>query len=424
MNMTTRVITQNAEWTAKGVAIQPSPVHGVGVFAKIDIPQGTRLAPFHGVEMSLRDFKAKYGSDTRRSYSLRRQNKIIDGKDVENLSHHCNESETPNVVLKSRALYTSKDIAQGEELFLKYPNQYPRDYALSIPEATTTPIPPSQWDEWMENKTWSDADLRKDFKSLIKCDVDDNPGLKKSGGKIVRSLFIHHIIKTKTKTGVSFYEAMHDPNQRQKYIDLQTKYKRSVYQAFSLWNGCINAFRPTTAKWLYTKYNAKVGVLDFSAGWGGRCLAAMAVGVPYHGIDTNVDLRDPYLEMVEKFNVHKVEVNMTWQPAETVDFSGWDYDMIMTSPPYGNIEQYRHMPEYGGDFNNRFLLPTVVQAFTHLRPGGHMALNMPEPMYLAVKDALPHVHEILDYPKYMRNQGLKDGKKKPVAHEAIYVWRK
>lgn len=288
----------------------------------------------------------------------------------------------------------------------------------------STTIPPSQWDEWTENKAWSAEVLRKDFQSLIKCDVNDNPGLKRSGGKIVRSLFIHHIIKTKTKNGVSFYEAMHDEKQRNKYIELQTKYKRDVFQAFSLWNGCINSFRPAVAKWLYRKYNAKAGVLDFSAGWGGRCLAAMAVGVPYHGIDTNVDLRETYREMIDKYNVHKVEVNMTWQPAETVDFSGWDYDMIMTSPPYGDLERYRHMPEYGGDFTTRFLLPVVVQAYTHLRPGGHMALNMPEPMYLAVKDVLPPVYEILDYAKHMRNQALKDERKKPDAKEAIYVWKK
>jgi SET domain-containing protein len=112
------------------VEIHESPVHGMGVFAKVELPDKTYLAPFHGVEMTNTDFAAKYGNDTSRTYALIRQHKMIDGKDVDNLSHYCNESNTPNVALRKRGLYTIRPITAGEELFLKYHKNYPRDYTL------------------------------------------------------------------------------------------------------------------------------------------------------------------------------------------------------------------------------------------------------------------------------------------------------
>lgn len=110
--------------------VRDSPIHGKGLFITQDIPAGTKLADFKGVEMTLREFKAKYGTDTRFCYILRRINRIIDGKEVDNPSHYCNESVTPNVCLKKRGLYTCSPVKAGDELFLIYPKNYPRDYVL------------------------------------------------------------------------------------------------------------------------------------------------------------------------------------------------------------------------------------------------------------------------------------------------------
>lgn len=111
--------------------VSPSPIHGQGLFATRDIKKGIRLADFHGIEMTLREFKEKYGTDTRECYSLRRQNKMIDGKGFDNPSRWCNESSTPNVCLKQRGLYTTVDVREGEELTLAYPKTYPRTWGAS-----------------------------------------------------------------------------------------------------------------------------------------------------------------------------------------------------------------------------------------------------------------------------------------------------
>jgi len=110
--------------------IAPSPIHGLGVFATQDIEKNQLLAHYQGEELSLREFKERYGNDISRTYSMRRQNKIISGKNTDNLSHYCNESLIPNVILKKRALYTLRPIKNGEELFLRYPQNYLRNYFL------------------------------------------------------------------------------------------------------------------------------------------------------------------------------------------------------------------------------------------------------------------------------------------------------
>jgi SET domain-containing protein len=110
--------------------VAPSPLHGYGLFAAMDIRKGKRIADYKGIEMTLREFKELYGSDTRFTYSLRRENKVINGKDFDNPSHYCNESNEPTVKCRLRGLYTLVNVKKGQELLLRYPSYYPRDYKL------------------------------------------------------------------------------------------------------------------------------------------------------------------------------------------------------------------------------------------------------------------------------------------------------
>lgn len=110
--------------------IDKSPIAGMGVFATQDIPAGVKLADYEGEEMSLKDFKTQYGNDISKTYSLRRINRIISGKNNSNWYHMINESNTPNVCYKRRGVYTLCTIKEGEEMFLKYPKRYIRNYVL------------------------------------------------------------------------------------------------------------------------------------------------------------------------------------------------------------------------------------------------------------------------------------------------------
>jgi tRNA G10 N-methylase Trm11 len=191
---------------------------------------------------------------------------------------------------------------------------------------------------------------------------------------------------------------------------------------FQLWYGSVNQFRPQVAKAIYRSLSPKVGILDFSAGWGGRALGAMVLGIPYIGIDTNHDLLPCYnaLQHYEPAS----PIQMVFQPAETVDFSSFTYDCVFTSPPYWTQEQYQHMPMYPTlqDFLQTFLVPVILCAWKHLLSPGTLALNLPVWLYdrlAPLLSSLPPLHARLLMPyttRFVKGQGT--------SHEWVYVWRK
>jgi SET domain-containing protein len=117
--------------------VRQSPIHGQGVFATKDIKAGETLFQYIGEEISLKEFKTRYGEYKKNSlntYRMKRLNRIIVAKEppfsLTNLVNYINESTEPNCVLKKRALYALKNIAINEELTLKYPADYCRDYKI------------------------------------------------------------------------------------------------------------------------------------------------------------------------------------------------------------------------------------------------------------------------------------------------------
>jgi hypothetical protein len=91
------------------------------------------LSEWIGITMLKIDFKKIYGNDTRYTYwSLHnfKNTKVIVAKNPRNFITYINESLKPNVYLKNKKLYTSREINQGEELFLRYDKDYKRDYIL------------------------------------------------------------------------------------------------------------------------------------------------------------------------------------------------------------------------------------------------------------------------------------------------------
>jgi len=126
--MTTRRL--HNDW----VIIKRSKVDGLGVFAKRDIPKGTKIADYYGKEMKWKTFKNKYGdykTNSLYTYPMRRIWKILVAKEEpyksKNLTNYINEMKgKSNCELKLRSLYTKRDIKKGEELLLDYPKDYNR----------------------------------------------------------------------------------------------------------------------------------------------------------------------------------------------------------------------------------------------------------------------------------------------------------
>ena len=119
------------------VTIKKSKIEGLGVFALDDIPSGTKIADYYGKEMTLKNFKQKYGEykhNSLHTYRMKRINRIIVAKiepyKSRNLTNYINESKKPNCLLKKRALYALNNIKKGEDLTLLYPENYNRNYTL------------------------------------------------------------------------------------------------------------------------------------------------------------------------------------------------------------------------------------------------------------------------------------------------------
>ena len=289
----------------------------------------------------------------------------------------------------------------------------------------------------------SSEDARHSYELLSSRDCEENPRYSTAGLKLLDYFFLGHRLMTKIKHR-SFAETMRNPEQVEFLTALVRKYKASLkidysdpedllphqYAVFQLYYGTVNQFRPAVARWAYCHFSPKVGILDFSAGWGGRALAAMSLGIPYIGIDANTKLESSYRRMIE-FIKPVSDITMRFQPSETVDFSEFNYDLILTSPPYFMLEEYENMPEYGSKeaFLNKFFRVTVSNAWKSLRTGGHMALNMPHDMYMAIRDLLPPIKKRIRMMKRDRHSinaaaGKKIGETKKSAHELIYIWQK
>jgi len=289
---------------------------------------------------------------------------------------------------------------------------------------------------------------RKGFEDLRsrECRKEDLAGLTRVGLATLDHFFLAQRLKARTRKGISFWEAMNDDGEVRKMRGVVRRWGRDkkggkgtsetarLYYAFQLWYGTINQFRPAFAKWIYCELGARRGVLDFSSGWGGRCLAAMALGVPYYGFDANRELRGGYSRMVRALGGSgsgldgsgDARVTMTFGPSEAVDFREFrgTYDLVFTSPPYFTIEQYRGMPEYGSreGFLEKFFRPVVRGVWENLVRGGRMALNMPEEMYDAVRGDLPAIERVITMPIQSRGSGMMGGG--GGASELVYVWRK
>ena len=104
------------------------------MFALVDIPSGTKIADYYGKEMTLKNFKRKYGeykTNSLHTYRMKRINRIIVAKlepfKSKNLTNYINEIPgKANCELKLRALYAKKNIKKGDELLLDYPKDYNR----------------------------------------------------------------------------------------------------------------------------------------------------------------------------------------------------------------------------------------------------------------------------------------------------------
>ena len=283
-----------------------------------------------------------------------------------------------------------------------------------------------------DHKLITQEELNKDLENLFGYDASENRN-NFFGNPFLYHFQFKNLIKCHREGGDTIYDIYNDKEKWNKLIDSAKKRNRggrtaagNVYECFRINLGSVVMFKSTTAKYLYQKYNA-TSVLDPTAGWGGRMLGAWARGIDYTGIDTNTNMKSAYDGMIEMLNnktpaiFEQPKLEMLWQSALDVDFSNIDYDFVLTSPPYVNLEIYEHMEPWDSDekFYIDFFIPLWQKCMDNIKPGGTICFNISPKMYEdAVSFGLPVCEDEEDLKQQL---GQQTGKKK---QDKIYIWFK
>ena len=283
-----------------------------------------------------------------------------------------------------------------------------------------------------DHKLITQEELNKDLENLFGYDASENRN-NFFGNPFLYHFHVKNLITCHRDGGDTIYDIYNDKEKWNKLIDSAKKRNRggrtaagNVYECFRINLGSVVMFKSTTAKYLYQKYNA-TSVLDPTAGWGGRMLGAWALGIDYTGIDTNINMKSAYDGMIEMLNnktpaiFEQPKLEMLWQSALDVDFSNIDYDFVLTSPPYVNLEIYEHMEPWDSDekFYIDFFIPLWQKCMDNIKPGGTICFNISPKMYEdAVLFGLPVCEDEEDLKQQL---GQQTGKKK---QDKIYIWFK
>lgn len=157
-----------------------------------------------------------------------------------------------------------------------------------------------------------------------------------------------------------------------------------------LWQSKVRqctTFKPKLIKYIIELFKSR-RVLDISSGWGDRLIGAMASDIDlYHGYDPNLQLSRRYAEIIEFFKLQAVnpfvECIVKSAPFEDAKLERGFYDLVMSSPPYFNMEIYTDTPGQSTEsvtteenWYNNYLWKWLENSRRALRKGGILALNI------------------------------------------------
>jgi hypothetical protein len=250
----------------------------------------------------------------------------------------------------------------------------------------------------------------------------------------------------------SFIEQWNNKTRRKKVTGFAKRLKKqdpnksvltAMRSAIDLQWGSVNTMRAAAAIQMYKKYKA-TRVLDFTAGWGARMVAAMALDIDYIGIDSNQSLKPGYDKLISLLKPYtKSKIKMIYKEAQKVNMSKLGkYDYVFTSPPYEYLEAYEHMKNYensgkikqpsssqkikmsdSAKFYDDFLVPTLKNAYKNLPTGKYICLNIPDIMYDKIKKRWKGVTKKEAY-DIVKRTGGKWGKENRRGKELIFCWKK
>jgi len=274
-------------------------------------------------------------------------------------------------------------------------------------------------------KDWSE------IKSKTEEEIQNINGRSRLGCNLIDYYFFEQRIETIGNKGINFFKFMDQIEfyKTKKYIktlllfcDNNNRYKDSLvkkyYYCYGLCFGRINAFKITNALQIYNTYSPKVAVMDPFCGFGGRLVGAMMKNINYIGIDLNKDLEPGYNKLINDFGEKTTsKVELLFQDSNTFDYNAYKnkYDMVFTSPPYENIEIYKHSEKKTIEEWANFYKEVFQKLWDNLQSDGTYIININETIYIKILEPLfgPALENIL-----LKKSSKNDYK------EYIYIWKK
>lgn len=275
------------------------------------------------------------------------------------------------------------------------------------------------YEDIISSKVISDTMIMRDFENIKKLKADEIPN-SFAGNKIIYHYMFKELVETKRDKVKLLKEVYDDPEQIKYWIDQTIKMDRrpkldhimpiDIFECYRRCKGSVNTFKAGITKHLITKYKG-TKILDPTAGWGGRLLGARSMDCEYTGIDTNLNLKQGYDQLTAKFGG-----TMIFDDCLKVDFSQIKFDLVITSPPYFNLEQYNHMTPWENNkaYYTDFLIPLINKLIEHIEIGGSICINISDYMYA---DMIKYGGiEATEFFALKQQMGGKKNK------EFIYVW--
>ena len=276
-------------------------------------------------------------------------------------------------------------------------------------------------DSIITDKQLSIPELKRECMKVLDFEQDDENLNVFVGNKILYHFQMENLCKTHRKNKKSLVEIVEDVDEYEKLKQQVAKRSRTgtmenkLFECWRINSGSISFFKMCNATYMYHKYGA-TKVLDPTAGWGGRMLGAINQNIKYTGCDTNINLKEGYDDMIEEFPHYKDNLKMIWQDALTINFEELDYDFVLTSPPYEDIEIYENF-EYQNEatFYNDFLIPLIEKCIKYNK-GTYTCFNIAPNMYIKLTKKYKFIE--CDLTEDLKEQ--KNGK----ASDMIYIWTK
>jgi 16S rRNA G966 N2-methylase RsmD len=267
-------------------------------------------------------------------------------------------------------------------------------------------------------RQYSNDSILNDYKKLQKKLQDSvvfPVKISHIGYKCTDCFFQKQRLNACTRANVSCIEYWEKQHEKILAYYKSQKVKKDLFGTIVFMKRAPAHFSPYVAGMIY-KYFSASSVLDPYAGWGDRCLAAMAMDIEYIGIDSNKGLDTCFANMIRTFPHTSSVVFISGKCEDYIDTIDPNHiDLIFSSPPFWDSTMVEVYPDCETNFHT-FMENSLYKIFNKFIHKVPIVLYINEYMYIALSLIYGPSTEILQF-------GSSTARKKiNFIRHSIYCW--